>query len=208
VWRSVPHLTLFVDVVLESDISQEKSSLTPGTRCNGEHFTKGIALRRSSLSGLGCRTCGTLAYFSSRLGTVRLILQGTRMSLDVSDSQLLWRQGNDSEVWGGFVEANPPCSELPCATSEGMAVEPPCEPVTTEQPRESTLVEQPGGVVALPVLDVLDGGGEKVHVVGDIEIDDASLSRSGEDDASSEPCPAAAPPANCAEVSIHSVVTA
>ena len=198
VWRCVPYLTLFVDVMLEGDRSKRGRSPGSWTRCYGEESAKGISLRRNVLSAVFSRIRGYpgLTCPHSALGNARVVVHGSRTPSGVSNSELLLRQGNDSELVEGSIKANSLCSELQFAVNDGMLVERPCDPI---------VVEQAVSVVGLPGLDILDSRGQKLEHRGHfVPIDMSSLLHVETDASESYP---AAPSPDSPEVSLRFVVT-
>ncbi|KAG0560818.1 hypothetical protein KC19_9G016200 [Ceratodon purpureus] len=174
VWRCVPYLTLFVDVILEGDRSKGSGSSACPRRCHGEQSEKGISLRRSVLSAVFSRSRGSpgLTCPSSALGSARIVLHGSRTPSGGLNPETFLRQGIDSAAVEG---ANEGCFRPPCASSGMLANEQCCNQKVVEQACDPTRVEQARSDVAdLPVLEVLECEDGKVERLGDVVVDCAS----------------------------------
>ena len=194
VWRCVPYLTLFVDVILEGDRSKGESCVACTRRCYGEQSAKGISLRRSVLSALFSRSRGSpgLACPSSRLGSARVVLHGTRASWDGSKWEVKLRQGDGSEGVEVVVEANPARGESLCGDGDGTVA-------------EAIEAKRPTAVTAVPVVDAVDSGGDAIEEEGDVVVGNVSPVRNVEADGSKSVGAGCSP--DSVEVSVHSAVT-
>lgn len=91
IWRCVPYLMLFVDVVLESDSFIEILPTAHVTYRSGDISAKRLSWERDSLSGFDSKKCADLGLScpSPNLATAKFVLHGARTSLDVSNWELL-----------------------------------------------------------------------------------------------------------------------
>nr|XP_024388338.1 uncharacterized protein LOC112288421 isoform X1 [Physcomitrium patens] len=210
IWRCVPYLMLFVDVVLESDSFIEILPTAHVTYRSGDISAKRLSWERDSLSGFDSKKCADLGLScpSPNLATAKFVLHGARTSLDVSNWELLLQQVSHLEVSRKYVEANPPSSESPCSKVappfpepyESVIVEKNCVSMVVEPLCEPMLVEQPVSVAVLPVLEDLDRGGERSHQVVSVETNNGSYPRNDEvDDSEFRP---AEPRTHCAEIDV------